>query len=145
MSDLERVLYQRKAIVDALTKARRHRDEDSAALLEYLLGSGETGLARAYNLGRTAIQHRLGLLQIFRAHERALHAVLESPQSVADGVRRLRVAEDFLMETLSPFEMTYRGYVALLGNSKGVVEAEPPIEPRRPRRRRAQPRLMRRS
>jgi hypothetical protein len=89
--------------------SRRYR----AALLDYLLGSGETGLSHAYELGRTAINEGLGLLQILGAHQRALNAVLESTHNVHE-IKRLRAAEGFLMETLSPFEMTYRGYVDLL-------------------------------
>ena len=89
---------------------RRYR----AALLDYLLGSGEPGLARAYDLGRRAVEDGLGLLQVLRAHQQATTAVLESPHSVNESVRRLKAAEDFLIETLSPFEMTYRGYVQLL-------------------------------
>lgn len=45
MSDLERVRYQRKTIVAALRKARRCRDYDSAALLEYLLARWDGVLA----------------------------------------------------------------------------------------------------
>jgi phosphoserine phosphatase RsbU-like protein len=90
--------------------SRRYR----AALLDYLLGNGETGLSNAYDLGRSAIDEDFGLLQILRAHQRAVNAVLESTQNVPESLKRLRAAEDFLMETLSPFEMTYRGYVALL-------------------------------
>ena len=90
--------------------SRRYR----AALLDYLLGSGETGLARAYDLGRTAIDDGLGLLQILRAHERAVNAVLESTHNLSESLKRLQAAQNFLMETLSPFEMSYRGYVALL-------------------------------
>ena len=89
---------------------RRYR----AALLDYLLGSGETALVRAYDLGRRALDDGLGLLQVLRAHQRALDAVLESMPTVKEGLSRLKAAEVFLMETLSPFEMTYRGYVSLL-------------------------------
>jgi hypothetical protein len=90
--------------------SRRYR----AALLDYLLGNGETGLSNAYDLGRSAIDEDFGLLQILRAHQRAVSALLESTQDVPERLKRLRAAEDFLMETLSPFEMTYRGYVAFL-------------------------------
>jgi hypothetical protein len=90
--------------------SRRYR----ATLLDYLLGSGETGLSRAYDLGRTAIDEGMGLLPIVRAHQKTVSAVLESTHAVNGSLRRLKAAEDFLMETLSPFEMTYRGYVALL-------------------------------
>ena len=40
--------------------------------------------------------------------------MLESTPTVEESLNRLKAAEIFLMETLSPFEMTYRGYVSLL-------------------------------
>ena len=97
--------------------SRRYR----AALLDYLLGNGETGLANAYDLGRSAIDEDFGLLQILRAHQRAVNGVLESTHTVNDSLKRLKAAEDFLMETLSPFEMTYRGYVDLLDGQQGTA------------------------
>ena len=90
--------------------SRRYR----AALLDYLLGNGEAGLSTAYELGRSAIDEDLGLLQIVRAHHRAVNDVIESTHNVGDSLKRLKAADEFLMETLSPFEMTHRGYVALL-------------------------------
>jgi hypothetical protein len=101
--------------------ARRYR----AALLDYLLGSGEKGLSRAYDLGRSAIDADVGLLQILRAHQKAINAVLESSPSVTDSLRSLRAAETFLMESLSPFEMTHRGYVASLVDHAGRRRARP--------------------
>ena len=98
--------------------SRRYR----AALLDYLLGNGETGLSTAYDLGRSAIDEDLGLLQILRAHQRAVNSVLETTHNIGDSLKRLRAAEEFLMETLSPFEMTYRGYVALLEGDHGKHE-----------------------
>lgn len=89
--------------------ARRYR----AALLDYLLGSRERGLARAYDLGRSAMNDGLGPLEILRAHQKAIDTVNASCHE-EDRARRLKEAESFLMETLSPFEMTYRGYIALL-------------------------------
>jgi hypothetical protein len=94
--------------------SRRYR----AALLDYLLGNGEAGLATAYDLGRSAIDEDFGLLQILRAHQRAINTVLESSTNVPESLKRLQAAEDFLMETLSPFEMTYRGYVAMLDHKR---------------------------
>jgi hypothetical protein len=110
--------------------SRRYR----AALLDYLLGNGETGLSNAYDLGRSAIAEDFGLLQILRAHQRAVNAVLESTPSVPDGLKRLRAAEDFLMETLSPFEMTYRGYVDLIDRDVPKTP-ERSVERRKVRRR----------
>lgn len=90
--------------------ARQYR----TALLDHLLGSGESGRERAYELGRKAIDDGLGLLEILRVHQRAVNSILESTPKVDEGLRRLKASEEFLMETLSPFEMTYRGYVAML-------------------------------
>ena len=100
---------------ERLLFSRRYR----AALLDYLLGNGETGLSTAYDLGRSAIDEDLGLMQILRAHQRAVYSVLETTHNIGESMTRLRAAEDFLMETLSPFEMTYRGYVALLEGDHG--------------------------
>ena len=94
--------------------SRRYR----AALLDYLLGNGEAGLQNAYELGRTAIEEDLGLLQILRAHQRAIDGVLQSAPSMAESLKRMKAAETFLMETLSPFEMTYRGYVSMIDGRK---------------------------
>ena len=95
--------------------SRRYR----AALLDYLLGNGEAGLSTAYDLGRSAIDEDLGLLQILRAHQRAVNNVLETTRNIGDSLKRLKAAQEFLMETLSPFEMTYRGYVDLLDGQQG--------------------------
>jgi len=100
---------------ERLLFSRRYR----AALLDYLLGNGETGLSTAYDLGRSALDEDLGLLQILRAHQRAVYGVLETTHNFGDSMKRLKAAEEFLMETLSPFEMTYRGYVALLEGDHG--------------------------
>jgi len=105
-----------------------------AALLGYLLSSGETQRARAYDLGRTAIEEGFSLLDILRAHYRAVNTLLEATPDIRRGVARLKAAEDFLLEALSPFEMACRGYVALLPSRLGGPPAPPA---RRVRRRRS--------
>jgi Phosphoserine phosphatase RsbU, N-terminal domain len=90
--------------------SRRYR----AALLDYLLGSDESGRQRAYELGRQAVDSRLGLLQILRMHQQALSSIRDATSRSEDGFDRLHASQEFLMETMSPFEMTYRGYVDLL-------------------------------
>jgi hypothetical protein len=119
--------------------ARRYR----AALLDYLLRGDESGLVRAYDLGRSALEDGLGLLEILRVHQRAAHAVLATES--ADLTRkRIDAAGEFLMETLSPFEMTYRGYVALLEARERLLGPDSPSPHRRVRsKRRAQPELNR--
>ena len=94
--------------------ARRYR----AALLDYLLGSDEVGLVRAYDLGRAAMREGLGLLEVVRVHHATTRTIVGSAVGSArdvDGVlKTLDGAGEFLMEALSPFEMAYRGYVASL-------------------------------
>src|SRR3954465_835873 len=97
-----------------VTQSIRFSRRSRAALLDSLLGSGESGLARAYELGRSAIAERLGPLQVLKSHQKAINGVLESTRTVGESLRRLQEAEEFLAETLAPFEMIYRGYVALV-------------------------------
>ena len=117
---------------DRLVFSRRYR----AALHDYLLGNGETGLSTAYELGRSAIDEDLGLLQIVRAHQRAVNDVIQTTRDVSDSLKRLKAAEEFLIETLSPFEMTYRGYVALLDDDHAThADRERTADGRKARRR----------
>jgi hypothetical protein len=85
-----------------------------AALLDYLLGGGESVRTRGYELGRKAVEEGVGLLQIVQAHQTAVNVILESARSVGESLGKLKASEDFLMEALAPFEMTNRGYLALL-------------------------------
>lgn len=105
-----------------------------AALLGYLLNSGETQRSRAYDLGRTAIGEGFSLLDILRTHYRAVNTLLEATPDARRGLTRLKAAEDFLLEALSPFEMACRGYVAML---PGRLDAPSPAPARRVRRRRS--------
>jgi hypothetical protein len=88
---------------------RRYR----AALLDYLVGSDESGLAYAYEFGRMRMDQNGGPLQIVRVHQKAVKSILESaPED--DRLSWLVASEEFLMEALSTFEMASRGYVALV-------------------------------
>jgi len=49
-----------------------------AALFDYLLGSGESELAHAQELGRTGLDAGCGVLHILHVHEEALNMILES-------------------------------------------------------------------
>lgn len=88
-----------------------------AALLDYLLGSGEAGRARAYELGRWAVDSNLGLLHVLLVHQQAVNAILEATGKSGDGLRQLKASQEFLMETLSPLEMACRGYVELISHT----------------------------
>ena len=104
--------------------ARRYR----AALLDYLLGSDEAGLVRAYELGRAAMREGMGLLEILRIHQATTQTIVGSTRDVDVTLKTLDAAGEFLMETLSPFEMAYRGYVA---SQEGPDLPQPTTPPRR--------------
>jgi hypothetical protein len=85
-----------------------------AALRDYLLRNDESGLMHAYDLGRTGLDAGCGLMQILHVHERALGIILDSAPVDDEVRRRVNDSARFLVEALSPFEMAYRGYRALL-------------------------------
>jgi hypothetical protein len=85
-----------------------------AALLDYLAGSGEAGLARAFELGRERIDEDCSLLQLVRVHQEAVNAILASTPAEDERLRQLKASGEFLMEALSTFEVLCRGYLALL-------------------------------
>src|SRR6266540_2461319 len=85
-----------------------------AALLDYVLGSGESALADAYELGRTGLDEDCSLMHILELHEKAVNTILGSTPGDDEFRRRLNASMQFLIEALSPFEMAFRGYHALL-------------------------------
>ena len=85
-----------------------------AALLDYLAGNGEAGLACAYELGRTRIGEDSSLLQLLRVHQEAVNAIVASTSAEDERLRQLKGSGEFLMEALSTFEVLSRGYLGLL-------------------------------
>src|SRR5438132_14070581 len=85
-----------------------------AALLDYLLRDDESGLAHAYDLGRTGLDSGCGLLQILHVHEKALGIILDSTPVYNEIRRRVNASTKFLTEALSPFALASNGYRALL-------------------------------
>jgi hypothetical protein len=84
------------------------------ALRDYLLRSDESGLALAYDLGRTGLDAGCGLMQILHVHEKALGVILDSTPVNDEVRRRVNGSARFLVEALSPFGMASDGYRALL-------------------------------
>src|SRR5437762_13942982 len=79
------------------------------ALKEYVAGgAGEAALARAYELGRWAAVHGLGVLDMGAMHHQAVGELLSTSQMPA--ARAVSQAAQFFNESLSPFEMTLRAY-----------------------------------
>jgi signal transduction histidine kinase len=80
------------------------------ALRSYLAGGGEAILHQAYDLARQAMAEGCGVLDLARIHHQALVTVVLPGLSASGKSRTLKKAEVFLLEILSPFEVTHRGF-----------------------------------
>src|SRR5690349_17882671 len=79
-------------------------------LRKYLTDGREAALEDAYKLGRAAIAGELGILDMARIHEEALENLFR-PLLALDGHNlALKATETFLLQALSPFEATHRGF-----------------------------------
>jgi PAS domain S-box-containing protein len=83
--------------------------EFDAALRDYLGGSGELALHRAYELGRKALGERLSVLDLVAAHSELLAELLTGGVT-PDSEGLVARATEFFVESLSPYEMTHRGF-----------------------------------
>jgi GAF domain-containing protein len=93
-----------------MTEVERFREAYAAGLRGYLLVGGEGQLRIAYELGRTAVERELGVLELADAHHEALVAAVRAEQGGEEIERVTRAAGDFLRESLSAFEMVQRGF-----------------------------------
>jgi len=82
------------------------RSAYAAAFLAYLADEDERTLCAAYELGREAVMTGLGVMDIAEAHHDALHAGL---RAAVDVDATTRAGRDFLLESLSAFEMVQPG------------------------------------
>lgn len=101
--------------------------EYRAALRQHTVRGGESGLRRAYELGRRALEEGRGLIEVASFHHHALLPLLARP--VGDVQRRglLEASAEFLVESLSPYEMAYRGFrdaIQALRRLNETLEAE---------------------
>jgi light-regulated signal transduction histidine kinase (bacteriophytochrome) len=89
-----------------VTGARQHlREEYLATLGGHLANADEATLLQAYEFGRRALADGFGVLDIVMLHHEALDAL-----GAGAGRPQLGKAAEFLAESLSPFEMSLRGY-----------------------------------
>jgi signal transduction histidine kinase len=79
--------------------------EYATALGDYLDGDGETSLEKAYELGRRAVKDGVGVLELAGIYGAALADRLDGPSKEI-----ARRGSRFLLESLSSFEMTHRGF-----------------------------------
>jgi two-component system sensor histidine kinase UhpB len=96
-----------------ITRTRRRAfefpHEYAAALRDYLKRNDETALRRAYELGRQALTAKIGVLDMARLHHDAfMHVSRHLPTGA--GAETMNAATRFFVESLTPFEMTHRGF-----------------------------------
>jgi light-regulated signal transduction histidine kinase (bacteriophytochrome) len=82
----------------------------SAVLAHYLAEPDEDVLNQAYELGRKALGDGLGVLDIAMVHHDALLAAISDRSRAEMPAPAIAKAAAFLAESLSPFEMSFRGY-----------------------------------
>src|SRR5204863_196781 len=80
------------------------------ALAAYVAYGGEALLARGYELGRKALADGRSIPELVGVHSRALRTLASDDRGPREPGLLIDSAETFLAETLSPFEMTHRGY-----------------------------------
>lgn len=80
------------------------------ALRGFLSRHEELSLHEAYALGRRAIAKGMGVIDIVAIHEAAMAKLLSKANSVNEGVLISKGGASFLSESLSPFEITHRGF-----------------------------------
>src|SRR5437867_2722557 len=85
-------------------------DQYTAALQDSIRGMGEPALQLAYELGRRALAEGLGVLDMAAMYHKALAAVLSRVSTPEERALVLRAGASFFVESLSPFEMTHRGF-----------------------------------
>ncbi|HEX7091687.1 MAG TPA: ATP-binding protein [Longimicrobiales bacterium] len=84
--------------------------EYRAAFARYMAGTGEEALERAYALGRGAVSEGVGVLDLAALHNEVLAERVRSATDAANCAAIIERGARFLLEALSPFEMTHRGF-----------------------------------
>jgi len=82
------------------------QDQFTKALETHLTQGGEAALLSAYELGRTVLNERLGVLDVATLLQAALLAACQ--RRPRESVRTVQASADFVRECLSSFEMAHR-------------------------------------
>ncbi len=114
-----------------MKRARTNKAEENAQdlarsyasdLEEYLAAGGEGVLRRGYELGRRAIAHGTGVVELATIHQEALARLLLRSRPPGALEATLRRAEEFFAESLSPYEMALRGFRESLSRLRHLNE-----------------------
>lgn len=94
----------------------------AAALERFFSDPCESTLRGGYEVGRKAIADGVGILEMASIHHAALTKFLVNNSDPEHFRQYLEGAEEFLAESLSPYEMAHRGYQEALGALRAVNE-----------------------
>jgi Phosphoserine phosphatase RsbU, N-terminal domain len=97
----------------------RLRQDYMPPFLSYLTRRDEEGLRAAYELGRNAMLSEISLLHLVQVHHAVLIDVLVTAKTTEDLEDIGRAAANFLVDALSSFEMTQRGFIEKTSELKG--------------------------
>ena len=98
-----------KAAFAVTARQSLERDYQEAMRL-YLKRADESALEAAYELGRRALEQGLGIVEFAALHDQALGRLLQRARSSVECASTVQLLSHFFIESLSPFEMTHRGY-----------------------------------
>jgi len=90
-----------------VTLVGNHLDEYADALERFLGGAGEEALSTAYDVGRKALADGLGILDVISLHQESVLRLLRRNGSTQPA-HFTETVGTFLIEVLSPFEMSHR-------------------------------------
>ena len=107
-----------------MDELRRLHQDYAAAFLGYLTRRDEGGLRIAYELGRRAVSDPVGLLNLVHVHHEVLMEVLRTARTPEDIRDVGHAAAAFLVEALTSFQMTQRGYLEQARTSADTNGAE---------------------
>jgi len=81
-----------------------------SALRAFLEKADEAALEEAYELGRRALRQEISLIEMVTLHCEAFNHALAQMPDVKDACGLMKPSGKFLIETLTPYEMTISGY-----------------------------------
>jgi two-component system, NarL family, sensor histidine kinase DegS len=89
---------------------RELMNQYESALQGYLKNMDEVALEEAYELGRRALRQEISLIEMVTLHCDAFNRALSAMSDATDTSTLLKASAKFLIETLTPYEMTISGY-----------------------------------
>jgi phosphoserine phosphatase RsbU-like protein len=77
-------------------------------LKDFTRHTDEAGLAHEHELSRAAMEDGVELLEVVQTHHRATQTIVSAATNINVIVKTLAAAGAFLIEALSPFEMSFQ-------------------------------------